>query len=197
MFCIQSNKRWFLLRDIFSTKYCFVVMSQTSLINSFNWTYLMKIGKSGNSLDRLSIIYKSHLSGKIKEEFFQAVAVSVLLFGCTTIFIIMSCRRHGYPWLSLATSPNCSSRLACLQGYPVSSHTCCMYVWAGCPARPYVEFHRSTSLMSSSLLLQQCPACLVRLIWIVFVMGGRWPYNWCLVGCWRQHLFNIARNILV
>ena len=26
--------------------------------------------------------------------------------------------------------------------------------------------------MSSSLLLQQCPACLVRLIWIVFVMGG-------------------------
>ena len=26
--------------------------------------------------------------------------------------------------------------------------------------------------MSSSLLLQQCPACLVRLTWIVFVMGG-------------------------
>ena len=25
--------------------------------------------------------------------------------------------------------------------------------------------------MSSSLLLQQCPACLVRLIWIFFVMG--------------------------
>ena len=32
--------------------------------------------------------------------------------------------------------------------------------------------------MSSSLLLQQCPACLVRLTWIVFVMGGRWPYSW-------------------
>ena len=27
--------------------------------------------------------------------------------------------------------------------------------------------------MSSSLLFQQCPACLVRLTWIVFVMGGR------------------------
>ena len=26
--------------------------------------------------------------------------------------------------------------------------------------------------MSSSLLLQQCPACLVRLTWILFVMGG-------------------------
>ena len=36
--------------------------------------------------------------------------------------------------------------------------------------------------MSSSLILQQCPACLVRLTWIVFVMGGRWPYSWCFVG---------------
>ena len=51
--------------------------------------------------------------------------------------------------------------------------------------------------MSSSLLLQQCPACLVRLNWIVFVMGGRCLYSWCLVGCCRQDLFNIARNILV
>ena len=58
---------------------------------------------------------------------------------------------------------------------PVSSHSCCMYVRAGCPAfaRPYVEAHRSTSLMSSSLLLQQCPACLVRLTLIAFMMGGR------------------------
>ena len=38
---------------------------------------------------------------------------------------------------------------------------------------------------------------LVRLTWIVFMMGGRWPYSWCLVGCCRQDLFNIARNILV
>ena len=49
---------------------------------------------------------------------------------------------------------------------PVSSHSCCMYVRAGHPAfeQPYVGVHRSTSLMSSSLLLQQCPACLVCLI---------------------------------
>ena len=83
--------------------------------------------------------------------------------------------------------------------HPVFSHSCCMYVRAGRPAfsQPCVGVHRSTSLMSSSLLLQQCPACLVRLTWIVFVMGGRWPYNWCLVGCCRQDLFNIARSILV
>ena len=87
-----------------------------------------------------------------------------------------------------------SSRL-----HPVSSHSCWMYVRAGCPAFAwqYVGVHWSTSLMSSFLLLQQCPACPVRLTWIVFVMGGRWPYSWCLVGCCRQDLFNISRNILV
>ena len=68
--------------------------------------------------------------------------------------------------------------------HPVSSHSCCMYVRAGRPAFawPYVGVHRSTSLMSSSLLVQQCPAYLVRLTWIVFVMEGRCPYSWCLVG---------------
>ena len=54
--------------------------------------------------------------------------------------------------------------------------------------------HRSTSLMSSSLLLQQCPGCLVRLTWIVFVMGGRWPYSWCLVGCCRINRLLRYRN---
>ena len=83
--------------------------------------------------------------------------------------------------------------------HPVSSHSCCMYVRADCPAFawPYAGVHRSTSLMSSSLLLQQSPACLVRLTWIVFVMGGKWLYSWCLVGCCLQDLFNITRSILV
>ena len=83
--------------------------------------------------------------------------------------------------------------------HPVSSHSCWMYVRAGRPAfaRTCVGVHKSTSLMSSSLLLQQCPDCLVRLTWIVFVIGGRWPYSWCLLGCCRQDLFKIARSILV
>ena len=82
--------------------------------------------------------------------------------------------------------------------HPVSSYSCWMYVRAGRPAFawPYVGVHRSTSLISSSLLLQHWPACLVCLTRIVFVMGGRWPYSWCLVGCCRQVLFNIARSIL-
>ena len=83
--------------------------------------------------------------------------------------------------------------------HPVSSHRSWMYVRAGRSAfaQPCVGVHKSTSLMSSSLLLQQCPACLVFLTWIVFVIGGRWPYSWYLVGCCRQDLFNIACSILV
>ena len=68
--------------------------------------------------------------------------------------------------------------------HSVSSHSCCMYVHPGCPAftQPYMGIHKSTSLMSSSLLLQQCPACLVRLTWIVFVKGSRWPIVGVLWG---------------
>ena len=40
-----------------------------------------------------------------------------------------------------------------------------IYIW------PCARVHRSTSLMNPSLLLQQCPACLVRLTWIVFVIN--------------------------
>ena len=69
--------------------------------------------------------------------------------------------------------------------------------WSSCFCTAMCGVHRSTSLMSSSLRLQQCPACLVRLTWIVFVIGGRWPYCWCVVGCCRQDLFKIARSILV
>ena len=103
-------------------------------------------------------------------------------------------------WISLTLSRHSSLSFIALGGcsgqHCVSSHSCWMYVRAGRPAfaRPCVGVHKSTSLMSSSLFLQQCPACLVRLTWMVFVIGGRWPYSWCLVGCCRQDLLKIARS---
>ena len=103
------------------------------------------------------------------------------------IIIIMSCRQHGYPWPSLATSPYHSSPPAGLLGYIL-----CPHIAAVCKFGLVVLLllgHRSTSLTSSSLLLQQCPACLARLTCIVFVMGGKWPYSWRLVGCCRQDLY--------
>ena len=83
--------------------------------------------------------------------------------------------------------------------HPVSAQSCCTEVLVGLPAfaRPCEEVHRSMSLMSSSLLLRQYPVCLVRLTWIVFMIGGRWLYSFCFVGCYLQDLFNIARSILV
>ena len=47
------------------------------------------------------------------------------------------------------------------------------------------------------MLLQQCSACLVCLIWMVLEMGDRMPCSWFFVGCCFQDLFNIARRILV
>ena len=45
------------------------------------------------------------------------------------IIIILSCRLHGYPWPSIATSPYRSSPLAGLQGYIPYPHldTVCMF----------------------------------------------------------------------
>ena len=63
--------------------------------------------------------------------------------------------------------------------------------------QPSVGVLRSTSLISSSLLLQQCPACLARLTLIVFVIGCRCPYSGCFLKCCIQDLFNTARGILV
>ena len=83
--------------------------------------------------------------------------------------------------------------------HPVSAQSCCMQLLAGRPvfSRPCEGVHRNSSLMSSSLLHQHCPACLVRLTWIVFVMGGKCRYSCCFEGCWHQDSFNIARSILV
>ena len=84
-------------------------------------------------------------------------------------------------WISLTLSRHFSLSFIASGRYsglhPAFSRSCCMYVRVGRPAfaRPYVGVHWSTLLMSSSLLLQLSPACLVRLTWIVFVMGGRWP----------------------
>ena len=97
----------------------------------------------------------------------------------------MSLTLSRYSFLSFIASGRSSGL------HPVSSQSCCMYVRAGRPSfvRPYEGIHRSTSLMSSSLLFHLCPVFLVRLDWIYFVMGGKWPYSWCFVGCWRHWIY--------
>ena len=43
-----------------------------------------RLTKAWIAIDRLSIIWKSDLTDKIKRSFFQAAVVSILLYGCTT-----------------------------------------------------------------------------------------------------------------
>ena len=74
-----------------------------------------------------------------------------------TIIIIMSCRQHGYLWPPLATSPYRSLPLAGLQGYILYPHIAavCMFELVVLLLLGHMwGVHRSTSLMSSSLLLQ-------------------------------------------
>ena len=40
--------------------------------------------KAWTAIDKLSIIWKSNLTYKMKQSFFQAVVISILLYGCTT-----------------------------------------------------------------------------------------------------------------
>ena len=53
------------------------ISSTESLVN-------IRIGKEWTAIDRLSNIQKSNHSDKTKSECFQTVAMSVLLYGCTT-----------------------------------------------------------------------------------------------------------------
>ena len=43
-----------------------------------------RLTKAWTAIDRLTIIWKSNLTDKMKRSFFQAAVVSILLYGCTT-----------------------------------------------------------------------------------------------------------------
>ena len=44
----------------------------------------MRLTKAWEAMDKLSVIWKSDLTDKVKRIFFQAAIVSILLYGCTT-----------------------------------------------------------------------------------------------------------------
>ena len=57
-------------------------MKCNSLIQDLNSS--MMIMKAWTAIDRLSIIWKSDLTDRMKRSFFQAAVISILLYGCTT-----------------------------------------------------------------------------------------------------------------
>ena len=105
----------------------------------------------------------------------------------------MSCSQHGYPWASFATPPYRSLLPAGPQGYIpyLRRAAVCRFELVA----PILLGHMRWSIREHHLWVRS--ACLVSLTLIVFVMGGRWPYSWCFVGCCLQDLFKIAHSILV
>ena len=75
--------------------------------------------------------------------------------------------------------------------HPISAPSRYRYDLSGQPilARSRVAVHRRTSFMSSSLVLQQCHECLVRLIWMILEIGGELPYSYCFVCCCFRKFF--------
>ena len=54
----------------------------------------MRLTKAWTAIDRLSDIWKSDLSDKTKSNFFQAVVVFILVYGCTTWMLINHIERN-------------------------------------------------------------------------------------------------------
>ena len=98
-----------------------------------------------------------------------------------TLFLSPLSLSH-HPSLS-STAPGRSSKLHPLAGWTTLVRSC-------------VGIRRKTSLMNSSLLLQQWPAWLIHLNWVICEMGRKWPYSCCFMGCCFQDLFRIGRSIL-
>ena len=59
----------------------------------------------------------SHRKGSLRVILDYCIYIYIYIY-----IIIMSCHQHGYPWPSLANSPNYSSPLAGLQGYILCPH---------------------------------------------------------------------------
>ena len=128
----------------------------------------------------------------------SSTLIAISLINKMMIIIIMSHYQHGYPWPSLATLLYHPLLPAVLQGYILYQHRAAVCRFKLVVLTLLIHVNGSTGVhMSSSLLLQQCSTCLVRLTLIVFVMGNRWLYSCCFVGCCCQDLFIIAHSILV
>ena len=67
-----------------------------------------RLTKAWTAIDRLSIIWKSDLTDKMKRSFFQAAVVSILLYGCTTWTLTKQLEKKldiSYPHMWIRNKP--------------------------------------------------------------------------------------------
>ena len=77
---LQPNRRIFHTRRDLVDKFTYLGSSVSSTEKDTD----TRLTKAWTAIDRLSIIWKSDLTDKMKRSFFQAAVVSILLYGCTT-----------------------------------------------------------------------------------------------------------------
>ena len=81
----HANNYFIFLKEIICQNKIYLIFTKSSSnISSTESNVNICIGKVWSAIDRLMTIWKSNLSDKINWELFQAVIVSVLLYGCTT-----------------------------------------------------------------------------------------------------------------
>ena len=78
----QSSSNELSTLVIYSAKY--KQMKANTSVSSKEKDIDTRLTKAWTAIDRLSIIWKSDLTDKMKRSFFQAAVVSILLYGCTT-----------------------------------------------------------------------------------------------------------------
>jgi len=101
----------------------------------------------------------------------------------------MTISRQPYPIIDCSQEIPCTASSICWSMYIFTQRSTLVCLCA--------DFHRKMSFTSLSLILQQCPACLVHLTRMVWVISGKWPYSCFLVGCCFYNLFKITYCILV
>ena len=81
-FCVKEfcTQLWYQVFLYNTNHFHTVVWFQVFLSNTNNYT----ISKAWTAINRLSVIWKSDLTDKMKRSFFKAVVVLILLYGCTT-----------------------------------------------------------------------------------------------------------------
>ena len=64
---------------------CWIELNCVLMLNWIVWKHIeTRLTKAWTAINRLSIIWKSDLTDKMKRSFFQAAVTSILLYGCTT-----------------------------------------------------------------------------------------------------------------
>ena len=83
--------------------------------------------KAWTAIDRLSFIWKSDLTDKMKHSFFQAAVVSILLYGCTTWTLTKTAREEARKQLHKNVASNIEQVLVAIPHkaptiWPPASH---------------------------------------------------------------------------